>query len=420
MPPGVTASLEHPAPAPARGRYAHGFGPLARQFASHLEHGKEVGAGLTVFHRGELVVDVWGGLADAETKRPWAHDTRVLLFSVTKGFMAMAMHLLAARGRFEWDAPVATYWPGFAAKGKGGITVRTLFNHQAGLLCLDTPLTLAQCLEPSGAAAVLAALEDQAPLWPPGAKQGYHAVTYGMFARELFERIAGEPLGPFLRRELLEPLGSDVYVGAPATLEAKTARLYPPKTPGRIARMVVSSVWFPGSAEARIARAVLGKGSLQRRAFLNPATGPAGVLAYDDPKVRGAALAWASATGSAHGVARAYLPFASGGAHDGRRYFSQDSLSPLYRRQGWSERDAVLEKPLGWSQGFLKEERHMFSPTPESFGHAGMGGALGWCDPVEGLSFGYAMNRMDWRVRSLRCLALCHALYECDPVRERR
>ncbi|MBX3273655.1 MAG: beta-lactamase family protein [Sandaracinaceae bacterium] len=412
-------TLDHPAPHPAKGRYAHGFGPLARQFASHFEHGKEVGAGLTVYHRGELVADLWGGVSDTRTKARWERDTRVLLFSVTKGFMAMALHLLADRGRLEWDAPVATYWPGFARQDKGGITVRTLLNHQAGLLYLDAPLTLAQCVDPAQAEVVVAALEAQRPAWPPGARQGYHAVTFGLYARELFERIAGEPLGPFLRRELFEPVGSDVYVGAPAALDAKTATLYPPPTPGRVARMVVSSVWFPGSAEARIARAVIGKSSLQRRAFLNPATGPAGVLAYDAPEVRHATLAWASATGSAGGVARAYLPFAGNGAFGGRRYLRPETLAPVHRRQGWSERDLVLEKPLGWSQGFLKEERHVFSPTPESFGHAGMGGALGWCDPVEEIAFGYAMNRMDWRVRSLRATNLCHALYECDPIRER-
>ena len=85
----------------------------------------------------------------------------------------------------------------------------------------------------------------------------------------------------------------------------------------------------------------------------------------------------------------------------------------------WSNRDRVLQKPLGWSRGFLKEQRHLFSPNAESFGHAGMGGALGWCDPVEGLTFGYVMNHMDWRVRSPRCLALCRALYQ-SPALERR
>jgi CubicO group peptidase (beta-lactamase class C family) len=116
-------------------------------------------------------------------------------------------------------------------------------------------------------------------------------------------------------------------------------------------------------------------------------------------------------------VARAYLPFASGGAHGGRRYLRAETLFGAHARQGWSEHDEVLQKPVGWSHGFLKEERHMFSPTPESFGHAGMGGALGWADPVHELAIGYVMNRMDFRIRSPRALALCRTLYECEPLR---
>ncbi|HHH29752.1 MAG TPA: class A beta-lactamase-related serine hydrolase, partial [Polyangiaceae bacterium] len=131
------SALNHRAPGPARGGYADGFEPLARRFAEQLEHGREIGAGLTVFHRGRCVVDVYGGLADRRSKRPWRHDSRVVLFSVSKGFAAMAMLLLNDRGRFDWDDPVAKYWPGFAAKGKGDISIRTLMNHRGGLLYLD-------------------------------------------------------------------------------------------------------------------------------------------------------------------------------------------------------------------------------------------------------------------------------------------
>jgi CubicO group peptidase (beta-lactamase class C family) len=139
-------------------------------------------------------------------------------------------------------------------------------------------------------------------------------------------------------------------------------------------------------------------------------------VAYNQAPAIRAELAWGGATGSARGVARAYLPFASGGTHEGRSYLKSDTLAPVYARQGWSERDRVLCKPLGWSNGFLKEERHIFSPNPESFGHAGMGGALGWADPVEELAIGYVMNRMDWRVRSKRTLELTRALYDCEAL----
>jgi CubicO group peptidase (beta-lactamase class C family) len=188
------------------------------------------------------------------------------------------------------------------------------------LVALDEQLRLDDCVIADRQPRLRAALERQRPLWEPGTMQGYHAITFGMYAREVFERIAKESMGTFLQREL-------------------------------------------------------------------------------------------------HGVARAYLPFAGGGRCEGRVFLKAQTIEPVLRRQGWSKRDAVLQKPLGWSQGFLKEETGLFSPNEESFGHAGMGGALGWCDPVNDLTFGYVMNRLDAAVRSPRALALCRALYACDSLR---
>jgi len=361
---------------------------------------------------------VWGGLADTRRGVPWERDTRAMVFSVTKGFAAMALHLLADRGLLDFDAPVATYWPGFARGGKERLTVRTLLNHRGGLAWIDTPLTLEECIEDSGRDKVLDAIERQRPAWAPEASQGYHAITFGLYARELFERVAGEPLDDFLRRELFEPLGSDVYLGAPMSFDAKTATLYPPRTGERIAKTVFNTLLFPRSTEAKITRGSLSLESKQRKAFLNPAVGGRGLDRFNEIDVRRATLAWVSATASAHGVARSYLPFASGGTHDGRRYLKPETIEPVHRRQGWQEVDEILQKPIGWSEGFLKEERHLFSPVPQSFGHAGMGGSLGWCDPVHDLAWGYVMNRMDWRVRSPRALNLCHAIYESPPVLE--
>ena len=403
------------APHPARGGCEAGFEPLARRFAAHLAEGDEIGAAVAVYLRGRCVAHLWGGLADVATRRPWAPDTRLVVFSVTKGFAAMALHLLAARGQLAWDAPVASVWPGFAQAGKEAIDLGQLFGHRAGLAAIDTPLTLADCIDPASRDRVCAALERQRPAWTPGTAQGYHAITFGLYAREVFERIAGEPIGRFLRRELLEPLGSDVHLGTPAELDADHATLYPPSHATRVAGMLAAAA-SGGSNEARLARALLERGSIARRAFSNPGTGPGGIAAYAALPARRADLPWASATASADGVARAYLPFAGGGEHDGRRYFDAASLHPLHEREGWSERDLVLQKPMGWTRGFLKEEPDVFSPHTASFGHPGMGGALGWADPVAGVTFGYVMNRMDWRVRSPRAKALMRALHACEPV----
>lgn len=398
------------------GHCAIGYEPIARAFAENFAKRGEIGAAVTVYHRGECVVDLWGGHANVAQGTPWQRDTRIVVFSVTKGLAAMAMALLADRGKLDWDAPVSTYWPGFAEGGKGAITLRTLFNHRAGLLALDTPLSLDDCVRPERRYSVLRAIERQQPLWEPEKNQGYHAVTFGMYAREVFERISGERMGAFLRRELFDPLGADLSLGTDASCDDRIAELYPPRDGVRIARMLFEAA-RGGSNESRVARASFTKPGYPLRAFLNPSLGKRGARAYNDIPVRRSELAWASATASAHGLARAYLPFASGGSFDGRNYLRPQTLEPIYRRQGWSENDLVLNKPIGWSQGFLKDETHLFSPTIESFGHAGMGGALGWCDPVKEISFAYLMNRMDWKVRSPRALALCHALYECEPVR---
>lgn len=406
------------APFPALGTYEDGFFPLARTFAASLARGEEIGAGLTVYHRGRCVVDLWGGVADPARGELWQRDTRLVLFSVTKGLAAMALAMLADRGALDYDAPVATYWPEFARAGKDAMTVRTLLNHEGGLITLDRALSMDDCVRADRYDALLDALAAQRPLLPRGA-QGYHAITFGMYARALFEKVAGEPMGRFLARELFAPLGADVSLGTGPEHDARMARLVPPSPSDRVTSLARAALRSRGATELRVLRDLLRRDSGARRAFGNPRLDRQGMAVYASEPVRRAELAWASATGTAHGVARAYLPFASGGAFEGRAYVRAATLSPIHARQGWSERDRVLQKPLGWSQGFLKEETHLFSPNPESFGHSGIGGALGWCDPVTETTFGYVMNRLDPHVRSPRAIALCRALYACEPLRAR-
>ncbi len=412
-------SFPHSAPYPARGGFEDGYASVARCFAGHLKRGEEIGASFTVYRRGECVVDLWGGMADVKEERPWERDTRICLFSVTKGFVAMALHLLADRGELDWNTPVAEYWPGFGRNGKEEMTVATLLGHRGGLAVLDTPLTLEDCTDPEQAEALLSAIEEQAPAWPIGQDQGYHAITFGMYARELFERITGKEIGQFLREEFFEPLESDVYLGTPESLDDKFATLYPPAKPARVLKMLSNAVLLQKSTEARVFKQFLSPGSTMRGALLNPSIPGDDITLYNQPPVRRSALGWASATGSAHGVARAYLPFASRGTFDGKEYLKAETLAPVYGRQGWADNDLVLQKPIGWTHGFCKEERHIVSPNPESFGHPGMGGALGWADPVEEMTIGYAMNRMDWRIRSPRMLALCRALYDSEALVKR-
>lgn len=400
------------------GAVAPGFEPVYAAFVKNFTDRGERGAQLCVRHRGEVVVDLWAGLADEAGKRAYEADTLSLVFSTTKGLTALAFAMAAERGLFEYDAPVAQYWPEFAQADKARITVRTLLNHRSGLVGIDAPITLdAMQNHPEEVEAILAA---QRPHWRPDTAQGYHGVTYGLYAGPLFRRIAGQSLGQFIAHEIAHPLGVDVYMGLPTALEARVATNYPATLSERIFQ-VVPKLFLHRGLEGRVFRqAVLGKDA--GKAFANPKElGPLGLSNYNTHRVRTMELPWCNAIVSARGLATVYSALATGGAERNAagetvRLLKPESLAPIYARQSWSEQDRVLRKPIGWSQGFVKEERHIFSPTVESFGHPGAGGSLGWGDPVQELGIAYVMNQMGHHVRSPRAMALCRALYESLDV----
>ncbi len=390
---------------PARGSVAPGFERVARCFADHLAEPNVSGASFHAILDGEPVVHLWGGLADRDTGTPWREETRVVVFSVTKALTSIAFQILAERGAFGWDDRVADHWPGFGTAGKEAVTVEQLLTHRGGLPFLDRRITVRDCLAPERTDVVLEALEQQEPAWRPGTSQGYHAMTWGLYAGELFRRLSDVPLGRFLVDEVFDPVESDARLGTTDAFDDDFATLYPPSPRERLRGMSRMLFTQPNSIEARVVRDVVRPGSFARRAFAVPA-GPTEV--YNQIEVRRGCLPWASATSTARGLARAMLPFAE---PDRWKIVSPDTVRVLEKRTGWSRRDAVLQKPIGWTRGFMKEEPHLFSPSPESFGHSGMGGALVWCDPSRRLTFGYVPNAMDWRVRSPRAIALCRALY---------
>lgn len=390
------------------GTVAAGFEPVRAAFVQNVKRGGEIGAGLCITHRGETVVDLWAGVADRATGRPWGPDTLNVVFSVTKGMAATALLMLADRGLLDYDRPVAHYWPEFAAHGKEAITVRTLLCHRAGLVALDEPLTLDDFEQRPEK--VARACAEQHPFWAPGTDQGYHGVTYGPYVAELFRRVAGESIGTFLAREVAGPLGADVYLGAPEHVRDRVATNYPV---GKVeaATQVIPKLLLHRGTEGRVYRQVAFKG-LAAKAFGNPPElGAKGMNNWNDPRVQRLELPWANAVASARGLARVYAALANGGAVDGVRLVQPEVIEPLFARQSWSERDRILRRPMGWSQGFVKEGPAIFSPNLESFGHPGAGGSLGWCDPKARVSIGYVINRMGHHIRSPRALALCKALY---------
>lgn len=392
-----------------------GFEPVLETFKANFAKRAELGASLCVWHQGEIVVDLWGGVVDRKTQAAWDADTMALVFSCTKGMSATALLALADRGLLDYDAPVAEYWPEFAHGGKGDITVRTLLCHRAGVVGLDEPLTIADFADNPDK--VADACAKQVPHWEPGTKQGYHGVSFGPYAGELFRRVAGESIGTFFNREISGALGADVYLGLPPALEPRVATNYPARLREKLFAVLPKLIAHPG-LEGRVYRQVLRKGSATRCAFSNPAElGPRGMANYNRSDVRQIELPWCNAIASARGLARVYQALVAGGTLDGVRLMDQATIEPVYQRQSWTELDQVLRKPMGFSQGFVKEETRLFSPNPETFCHPGAGGSLGLADPKAGLAVGYVMNQMGHHIRSPRALALCHSIYDVLGMR---
>src|SRR4029078_11893082 len=204
-----------------------GYGRVADAFRRNFSSGKEIGAAVAVYRDGRKVVDLWGGFRNRHTRAPWQKDTIVNVFSTTKGVAALTVAVAASRGLIDYDAKVADYWPEFAQAGKGAITVRQLLGHQAGLPLLTPPLTLADIAYPEKLWKRIAA---QAPLWPPGTRHGYHAITLGWYESELIRHADPQrrTLGRYFAEEIAVPLDLDFYIGLPASVERNPVALFHP------------------------------------------------------------------------------------------------------------------------------------------------------------------------------------------------
>jgi hypothetical protein len=193
-------------------------------FAENFSRRGELGGACCVYHRGEKVVDLWGGVRDRATDEPWREDTMVIVYSSTKGLAAMTLALAHSRGWLDYDERVAAYWPEFARNGKETVTVRQLLAHQAGLFAFDEPVDRSVVADLDRLAAVLA---RQKPAWPPGTRQAYHAITLGYYEAELLCRIdpRRRSLGQFFQDEIAAPLGLEVYIRLPESrsIRARTS-----------------------------------------------------------------------------------------------------------------------------------------------------------------------------------------------------
>src|SRR6516164_8843220 len=213
----------------AEGFTADKFAPARAAFEANFAEGRDLGASFCATVNGETVVDLWGGYADAEKTRLWERDTIVNVYSTTKTMTALTALLIADRGELDFDAPVARYWPEFAANGKGEIKVSHLMSHASGLAGWREPLQPEDLYDWEKATSLLAA---QAPYWEPGTACGYHAMTQGFLVGEVVRRVAGRTVGSVFRSEIAEPLGADFWIGLPASEDPRVADLIPPEPEG--------------------------------------------------------------------------------------------------------------------------------------------------------------------------------------------
>jgi len=365
-----------------RGEVAPGFEEARAEFERNFAERGEIGAAVSAYWRGEKVVDLWGGRRTPDGDAPWEEDTLVLVHSTTKGISAMTLAVANARGWLDYDAPVARYWPEFAQNGKEAVTVRQLLGHEAGLVWLDEKVSVDQLRDLDGLARVLA---RQKPVWKPGTRHGYHAMTIGLYMQELIRRTdpAHRTLGRFFREEIAEPLGLDFFIGLPPEIPAS-----------RLAKLVTFSMGralraLPNTPHELLLR-VLWPWSLLRKSMMFTDVDP------NDRRWLEVEVPAGNGVGTARAIARLYSAFAEGGAELGVGPETMARITaPPASGLG---KDVIMGVPSYFSLGFLRPGpgEPPFGSSPRAFGAPGAGGSFAFADPDARVGYAYVMNKMDF------------------------
>jgi CubicO group peptidase (beta-lactamase class C family) len=370
------------------------FAPVRDAFALNLETGQDIGASVSIFVDGEAVVDLWGGHVDATYTRPFDRHTIMQGYSSTKTVAALCALVVADRGELDLDAPVARYWPEFAAEGKGGIVVRQLLGHTAGLCGWVEPMTFCDLYDWEKSTTLLA---RQAPLWTPGRTSGYHGYTQGHLVGEVVRRVTGKTIGTFLAEELAGPLGVglDYYIGTPEEADPRVSLLI------------------------QGARHDCPNGQrLHDLSLYNPHPTPQDTWALE---WRRAELPAMNGHGNARGIATLQSILASGGAN-GRRMISDRGRARVLEQQSDGV-DLVIGVPCRWGMGFSLETSHLpgVPAGARAAWWAGNGGSMSFIDLDARMALGFTPNR--WicgAYETNRARQLIRAAYQSLSAVDRR
>lgn len=383
-----------------KGHVSAGFEPVKDAFSENFSKRNELGGACCVYHHGEKVVDLWGGIRNKSTGEPWLEDTMVVVYSATKGLSAMTLALAHSRGWIDYDERVSKYWPEFAQNGKADITVRQLLAHHAGLFAFDEPVNKNTISDLDRLAEVLA---RQKPAWEPGTRQAYHALTLGFYEGELLRRIdpRHRSLGQFFQDEIASPLGIEFYIRLPESIP--NSRLAILENPNPLKLLMD----FP----LRLSLAAINPRSKIYRALIaNPGSG----IIHDDQHIyaRDLEIPSGGGVGTARAMAHAYSAFATDGKELQIRKETLDLLAAPAQPAKRGFYDEAMFGEIKFSLGFMKPSSTWPFGSEESFGSPGSGGSLGFADPMEEIGYGYVTNKMGTTLTGdPRDLALRTALY---------
>jgi CubicO group peptidase (beta-lactamase class C family) len=445
------STAQHAGPDVVRGDCDDRFAPVREAFARNFAERDELGAAVCVIVDGEPVVDLWGGIADPATGRPWERDTTNVIMSCSKGVTATCVHMLADRGELDLDRPIAHYWPEFAAHGKAQIPVQLALSHQSGVAHVKP-------IVPPGGLADLDLMTrltaDTPPYWEPGTRIGYHGLSIGWIEGELIRRVTGMTPGAFLRKEVCEPLGGlDVWIGLPAEHEARVAqtvmfdlaaeagmspRLWDALThPGTRAHAAIRGLLSIGFLRPRMADAAVRRSERRSpgsglpvafvRSLLDPRSATFAFLTnmgdyverVNTREMHAGEIPAAGAVATARGLAGVYAPLSLGGEHRGVRLVREAAIDGMRLPRAVTAMDAVIGDPTAFTLGYSKSWP---STRPgsgvilgeDAFGTPGLGGQIGFADPSYRLAFAYVMNRHGAGTGlNERGQSLVDAVYEC-------
>jgi len=384
------------------GYVAPGFEEVKEEFIKNFTDRKENGAACAIYYKGEKVVDLWGGYKDAISRELWQEDTKVVVFSTTKGLAAICLAMAHSNGWLDYDEKVSTYWPEFAQNGKENITVRQLLAHEAGLCLVDQTFTIKDLADFDFIASIMA---RQEPLWEPGTQHGYHLATIGMYMNELMRRVdpQGRTIGEFFEQELAKPLHLDFYIGLPPSVsEDELAKVILPS----IGQFIFNMNKMP----KKMRKDFRDKNSILYQSFRIPEK-----FHPNDSITHRVEMPSGNGIGDARSIAKVYSVFADGAQE---LNFSKETFDLIKQPAQIPEKgpfDIVMGLNTYYSFGFLKPGPNLlYGNNQQVFGTPGAGGSYGFADPVNQIGYAYIMSKMGlYLVNDPREVALREAMYRC-------